>query len=90
MPITYEQALDAALENADFEAAQSVAKAKAFITACNQLDFLIPDSASDQGSSQAFNAATRDRLRQRAQSFVGSSARGSRVTFLSVNSGGFR
>lgn len=87
---TYDSALDAALSNADFEGAGSVSKASAFIDACNALDLLLPDSASDQGSAQSFNAATRDRLRMRAQAFISANTAGSRVRFLSVNTGGFR
>lgn len=87
---SYDAALDAALSNADFESAGSASKARAFVDACNALDLLVPDSASDQGSAQSFNAATRDRLRIRAQAFISANTAGSRVRFLSVNSGGFR
>ena len=90
MAISYDEALNNALDNADFETAGSVAKAQAFVTACNQLDLILPDSASDQGSAQSFNAATRDRLRMRAQAFISANTAGSRVRFLSVNTGGFR
>jgi hypothetical protein len=90
MAITYDEALDNALDNSDFETTGSVAKAKAFLVACNQLDLLLPDSASDQGSAQSFSSATRDRLRQRAQAYIAANASGARTRFLSVNTGGFR
>jgi len=86
---SYDAAMTAALENADFESTGSIGKAREFIDACAALDLLVPDSASDQGSAQSFNAATRDRLRMRAQALV-AVASGSQARFYSFNTGGFR
>jgi len=48
-------AQQAFLDNADYFAEQSVAKCKAFLTACNQLLVLLPASAGDGGHNAAFS-----------------------------------
>lgn len=88
--MTYDEAVDNYLDNADFEESASVAKAKAFVTACVQLAVLLPSSASDQGSSQAFDIADIRANKERAQAFVAANSSGASVRFLSVNTGDFR
>lgn len=92
MAATFDQAVDAYLDNADFEETRSIAKAKAFLTACVRLSVLLPQSASDQGSSQSFDMASVADNKRRAQEFISSwdTSAGAGVRFLSVNTGGFR
>ena len=90
MAATFSEAADAYLDNADFEETGSLAKAKAFVTACVRLSILLPASASDQGSAQSFNTADIQANKQRAQTFIAANARGSSARFLSVNTGDFR
>ena len=89
MAVTFDQAVDAYLDNADFEETNSLPKARAFVTACTQLAVLLPSSASDQASSHSFDIAEIRANKERAQSYV--AANGSAgVRFLSVNTGDFR
>jgi hypothetical protein len=90
MAATYSEAADAYLDNADFEEAGSLAKAKAFVTACVRLAILLPSSASDQGSAQSFSTADIQSAKERAQTFIAANAQGSSTRFLSVNTGDFR
>ena len=90
MAATFDEAVDAYLNNADFEESASLSKARAFITACVRLSVLLPSSASDQGSSQAFDIADIRANKERAQVFVSANAQGSSVRFLDVNTGDFR
>lgn len=90
MAATFDQVADAYLDNADFEESGSVAKAKAFVTACVRLLVLLPSSASDQGSSQAFDQKEIQANKQRAQAFIAANASGARVRSFSVNTGDFR
>jgi hypothetical protein len=88
---TIDEVIDALLDNADFEAAQSVSKAASFVTAATQYFILTPQSQSDQGSSMAISATQIENLLNRARAFVSANRTnsGSAVRFLSV-SGGFR
>jgi len=90
MAVSYDTAVDAYLDNADYEAAGSVAKAQAFVTACVQLAMLLPSSASSQGSSQSFDIGELRANKERAQAYIAANAAGARTRFLSVNTGGFR
>jgi len=92
MAATTDQILDAFSDNADYEETQSLPKAKAFVTACTRLIGVIPSSQSDQGSSIAMSVPQVLALMQRAQNWIAAnrSGQGSRVSFLSVNGGGFR
>jgi hypothetical protein len=87
---TIDEVIDTLLENADFEGAQSVSKATAFVTAATQYFILTPQSQSDQGSSMAISATQIENLLNRARAFVAANRTPSSVVrFLSV-SGGFR
>lgn len=86
--LTYEAAVASYLENADFAETQSLAKARAFESACVALAVLLPSSASDQGSSQTFDQREIQANKYRAQSFIAANA--SRVRYLSTNTGDFR
>jgi len=92
MAATFDEAVDAYLDNADFEATGSLVKAKAFLTACVRLSVLLPQSASDQGSSQSFDMASVADNKRRAQEWINANngSAGAGVRFLSVNTGGFR
>jgi len=92
MSATPDEILDAFTDNADYEETQSLAKARAFVTACIRLIGVIPQSQSDQGSSIAYSTAQVQALMQRAQNWIAANQRiaGGRVAFFSVNSGGFR
>ena len=90
MAATFNEVADAYLDNADFEETGSVAKAQAFVTACVRLLILLPSSASDQGSAQAFDMKEVQANKQRAQAFVAANSTGSRVRSFSVNTGDFR
>lgn len=90
MAVTYETAVDAYLDNADYEAAGSVAKARAFVTACVQLAMLLPASSSSGGSSMSFDMNELRANKERAQAFVSANSGGSSARFLSVNTGDFR
>lgn len=90
MAATFDEVADAYLDNADFEEAGSVAKARAFVTACVRLLLLLPVSASDQGSAQSFDQKEIQANKQRAQAYIAANASGARTRFLSVNTGGFR
>lgn len=90
MAATIDEVIDALLDNADFEASNSVSKAQLFITAATRYFILVPSSQSDQGSSMAISTATIENLLNRARIFVAANRTPSgAVRFLSV-SGGFR
>lgn len=90
MAATYDEVVDALLDNADFEETGSVSKARAFITAATRFFILSPASSSDQGSSMAMGLPQIQNLMVRAQAYVAVNATGARVRFLSVNTGDFR
>ena len=83
--------IEAALEeNADFEEAGSVSKAKAFVTAANRWLIRRPESASDQASSLTIGKSFVMSLRSRAIDYINANAANSatsRVRFFSVESG---
>jgi hypothetical protein len=91
MPATIDEVIDALLDNADFEAENSVAKARAFITAANRFLIMTPASQSDKGSSLSMGLAEIRNLLTAARSFVNqadtNSASTSRVRFLSAKTG---
>jgi len=90
MAATIDQVIDALLDNADFEAVNSVSKANAFVTAAVRYFILVPSSQSDQGSAMAISPATIENLLTRARLFVAANRTPSGgVRFLSVG-GGFR
>lgn len=87
---TFAEVIDALSDNADFEEARSLAKAKAFVTAAKRFLIIAPQSASDQGSSQTFSVAQIENMMRDAQAFVASSSSpNGGVRFLGVG-GGFR
>ena len=91
MAATNDEVIDALLNNADFEASNSVAKARAFVTAANQFFILTPASQSDQGSSLSMGHAEMRNLLTAARAFINqadtNSAATSRVRFLSARTG---
>jgi hypothetical protein len=91
MAATIDEVIDALLNNADFEASNSVAKARAFVTAANQFFILTPASQSDQGSSLSMGLAEIRNLLTAARAFINqadtNSAATSRVRFLSARTG---
>jgi hypothetical protein len=88
MAATIDEVLELLDANADFEAAQSVSKAQAFLTATTKYLFLVPQSQSDQGSSLAISPATVENLANRARNFIAANRTpSSTVRFLSVSEG---
>ena len=91
MAATIDEVIDDLLDNADFEQADSVAKARTFITAANRYFILTPASQSDQGSSLAMGLAQIQSLLNRATAFVKqsstSTAATSHVRFLTFSEG---
>lgn len=73
-----EQAL---LDNADFVETQSVAKAKAFVTAATRWLIMRPTNASAAGRTVVFNVVQVEQMKNNAEQFVESSATGG-VRFL--------
>ena len=88
---TIDEVIDELLTNADFEASNSVAKARAFITAANRFLIMTPASQSDKGASLSMGLAEIRSLLNAARSFVNQSstdsAATSRVRFLSAREG---
>lgn len=84
---TVEQIEQALLDNADFEEANSVTKAKAFITAGKRWLILRPASASSQGNSLSLNAGQVQSMVTRAQEFIAANDTSgtSRVRFLGMD-----
>ena len=70
MAVSYQEAFDAYLNNADFEESSSLSKAKAFVTACVQLAVLLPSSSSFQGSAQSFDVASIKSAQTRALDWI--------------------
>ena len=82
----------ALLDNADFEEVQSVAKARAFVTAAIRYQALAPDSESDQSSSMSIGKQWVEDEKKRARAYIaanstGASGTAANVNFLSVNHG---
>lgn len=79
------------LEYADFEEADSVSRAKLFVTAAKRWTILAAASASNQGSSLSRSKAEVMQMLARAQSFLAAkdtaAASQSRVRFLGVSQG---
>jgi len=92
MAATLNEIIDSLLDNADFEEASSLVKAKAFVTAAKRYLILCPASAADLGSSQAINAIQVHDLLRRAQAFVAAigGESGSSVRYLGFSSGSRR
>lgn len=84
--MTLAQIQDSLIDNADFEEVQSVAKAKAFVTAAKRWFILSPQSASKDGASLSLNSQQIQLLMTRAQEFIrANDASGRpRVSFLAV------
>ena len=73
MAVTLDQAMDSLVDNADWEATQDVAKARAFITAANRYLILMPSSSSEPGGfSTAMSVSEVRGLMERASLFVAS------------------
>lgn len=91
MAVTIDTVIDNLLDNADFEEAASVTKARAFITAATQFLILSPQSQSDQGSSLTMSVAQIENLLKRARGYVEKnatdSASSTRVRFLTAAEG---
>lgn len=88
MAATIDEVIDTLLDNADFEAAQSVSKAQSLVTAAVRYFILVPQSQSDQGSSMAISTTTVENLMKRAQAFVAANRTPvGAVRFLSVTEG---
>lgn len=89
--IRLEEAESLFFANLDFEETFSVAKARSFITAAKKLLYLLPLSASDQGSSLTHNIAQIEAMMRRAQQYVDAQTAaadgGGRVRFLSASEG---
>lgn len=88
---TYTEVVDALIENADFEEVNSLAKAKAFITAANRFFILVPEDTRDhEGNSARMSVAALQDTLQRARSYVAANdANSGSVRFLGV-AGDFR
>ena len=83
---TVEQIEQTLLDNADFEEADSVTKAKAFVTAAKRWLILRPNSASHQGNSLSLNVGQVESMMIRAQDFISANAVNSgRVRFLGMD-----
>lgn len=91
MAATYDEVVDALLNNADFEESGSVSKARAFITAATRYFILQPASASDQNSSMAMGLTQIQDLMARATAFVrtanATTAATSQVRYLTAAEG---
>lgn len=88
MAATIDDVIDALLDNADFEEANSVSKAQTFATAAKRFFILSPLSSSDQGSSMAISATQIENLLNRALTFIAAKRTDpSTVRFLSVSEG---
>lgn len=91
MPATIDEVIDALNDNADFEETNSVAKARAFITAANRFLIMTPASQSHEGASLSMGLQQIQALLQAARGFVNqvdtNSAATSRVRFLSARIG---
>lgn len=88
MAATYDQAADAYLDNADFEEASSLTKAKAFVTACIRLMVLLPSSASHSSTAQSFDMGQIAAAKDRALAYIAANQQGASVRFL--NAGNYR
>lgn len=79
------------LEYADFEAADSLARAKLFVTAAKRWTILAAATASNQGSSLSRSKAEVMQMLARANSFIAAkeaaSSGESRVRYFSVSQG---
>lgn len=71
---TLSEVIDSLVDNADFEAAFSVSKARAFVTAATRYLILMPASQSDKGSSLSMSVAEVRMLMDRATRFINQSA----------------
>ncbi len=91
MPISIDDALDTLIENADFEEAESVSRAKTFVTAAKRYLILAPQAQSDQGSSLTLSVDQIHSMLKRAQLYVRqqqtTTASNTRVRFLSAGEG---
>ncbi len=88
---TQQELRDALHDNADFEEADSVSKAKAFVTAAVRFLTLEPVNQADQGSSLQMAAQQINDQLKRARAFIAASESNSaaktRVRFLSASQG---
>lgn len=87
MAATLSQVEDALIDNADYEEAGSVTKAKAFVTAAIRWQALASQSASNQSSSMSLDKSWVEAEKARARQFIAAnetstSGTNSRLTFL--------
>ena len=84
---TVEQIEQTLLDNADFEEAGSVTKAKSFVTAAKRWLILRPNTASAAGNSLTLNSAQVESMMQRAQEFIAANdtTGSSRTRFLGMD-----
>ena len=80
---TIDEAIDAYLENADFEASASITKARAFQTAIKQLLILQPKMQADQNSSLGMNSQELLALLERSNAYIGAASASDSVKYLS-------
>ncbi len=72
---TLDEVITSLVDNADWEATQDVAKARAFVTAANRYLILMPSSSSEPGGFQvSMNVGEVRTLLERASLFVASMA----------------
>ena len=84
---TVEQIEQTLLDNADFEEAASISKAKAFVTAAKRWLILRPNAASSAGNSLTLNSAQVENMMARAQEYIAANdtAGSSRTRFLGMD-----
>lgn len=84
---TIEQIEQTLLDNADFEEAGSVSKAKSFVTSAKRWLILRPNSAASAGNSLTLNSAQVEAMMHRAQEFIAANdtTGSSRTRFLGMD-----
>ena len=78
---------EAYLENADYFAEQSVAKCKAFLTACNRLLVMLPAATSKSGDEMQWSIEAIEKQLTAARNWLSSrvgAAAGSRTNFADL------
>ena len=87
---TLDEILDALLENADFEETESLAKAKAFVTAATRYFILAPSSAAEASSSQTMSPGEIRAAQERARVFIAQNRSGRGSVRVLTTAEGFR
>lgn len=70
MAATLDEVMDDLVDNADFKEVDSLAKARAFVTAAKRFFILSPQMQSNQGSSLSMNSSQIQSLMNEAQLFA--------------------